>query len=611
MASNETYVENHEDQDTIAGAAAHDEEAQLLPAQEEFEFEAPQSGSNQRRGGILGKLQGPQPPQIQTIKPLFPNIQWGPLLFLNRYSPRKQQQLLLLAATLLFWLLVFVGFLTLQLPIWDRDGKQVINLDCVDTLWRPKNECGIDGVDCRPFGNTSFRFRCPADCASVRVLNPRAIGPLDVNYRSLVVGDGTYRGDSFICGAAIHAGIVDNAMGGCGQILLLGQRNGFTGAKKNGIESIPFDSYFPVSFSLSDPNFRCPADPRQALIFVSIFFSAVISLFATSPKVFYPIFTIICALVGFGSDPPTASFRNVTVLPDHVSMFAKRLLPAFFCAVIIYRTSVKRTLSGLTAQIEKTVLWLGGFFFGALSNYTFDWIPISRLTAHDLEQQPGAKIALAIILILLVLIIVGQAYYFWLEGRLPRYLALYGLFIAGILICLAIPGVSLRLHHYIIALLLLPGTSMQTRPSLLYQGILLGIFVNGIARWDFDSVLQTTDALRADGKFESAIPSILEPAISHTKTGLVAAFSWARPPDEVAGISILVNDVERSRIFFNDGIGDAVQNFEWRRPIGLELNEYIRFGYVRDGRALDFTNAGTLFKNGTWMMSQEKSFLVP
>jgi hypothetical protein len=216
----------------------------------------------------------------------------------------------------------------------------------------------------------------------------------------------------------------------------------------------------------------------------------------------------------------------------------------------MYWTTIRKTLSGLTAQFEKALLWLGGFWIGALSNYTFDWIPISRLTAHDLDQQPGAKLALAVIILLLLVVIVGQAYYFWLEGRMLQYLGLYGLFVAGILICLGVPGVNLRIHHYILALLLLPGTSLQTRPSLLYQGILLGLFVNGVARWDFDSVLQTSDALLADAGLDSVVPAMLAPTITSTLTAgdhLVALFATT-PVEEMDGLSMLVNDVERVRI---------------------------------------------------------------
>lgn len=579
-----------------------DEEAQLLQ-REDFEFEdniSTQAGFKRTQEiSIFSRLKGPNPPQIQTINPFFASAQgYFPDLIKRRFPGR--QQALLLCAVLVLWLVAFIISLSAQLPITDGTGIAVTNLDCVDTLWKPKNGCGIDGIDCRPFNNTSFPFKCPAKCASVKVLNPRAVGPLDVNYRPLVIGTDAYRGDSFICASAIHAGIINDSNGGCGRVTLLGRHDNFTSAKRHYIESIPFDSYFPLAFTVaSDQSTKCPSDPRIALLYVDIIFTAILSVFASSPTIFFPIFIIVFAHVAFASDPPSASFHNITVLPDHISMFAKRLLPALFCAVIIYRTTVRRTLQGLTAHMEKTVLWLGGVFFGALSNYTFDWIPIQRLTAHDLEQQPGAKLALAMILAVLVAIIAGQIYYFWLEGRLLRYLALYGLFIAGILVCVVIPGVSLRIHHYIIGLLLLPGTSLQTRPSLVYQGILLGLFINGVARWDFDSVLQTTDDLRGDGKFESALPELLEPIVSRAAQGLVATFKTTPPPGTVDGISILVNDVERARKFFSDGVEESL-SFVWNRTADTDLSEYFRFGFVRGGRALDYTVAGTLFGDGTW-----------
>lgn len=193
---------------------------------------------------------------------------------------------------------------------------------------------------------------------------------------------------------------------------------------------------------------------------------------------------------------------------------------------------------------------------------TFEWIPITRLTAHDLEQRSGAKLALTFITIAISFIVVQQAYSLWLEGRLVRYLVIYGVFISGILFCLMIPGVEFRLHHYVLALLLLPGTSIQTRPSLLHQGILLGLFVNGIARWRFASILEIPDSLRSDGGFDSLIPSITASVVDMEHI----AFSWAQPPFGSAfdGISILVNDVERYRSFFAE-MPSSEDKFTWRR----------------------------------------------
>jgi hypothetical protein len=272
-----------------------------------------------------------------------------------------------------------------------------------------------------------------------------------------------------------------------------------------------------------------------------------------------------------------------------------KFLPAAFCALAIYRYCVK--LEGLTAQIEKTILWLGGCWFGALSNYTFDWIPISRLTSHDLEQQPGAKLALAVILLLLIFIIAQQVWYFRLEGRLPRYLILYAIFVFSILSLIAIPGLNVRIHHYILALLLVPGTSMQTRPSLLYQGILVGLFINGIARWGFDPVLQSDAALRGDAKIGSPLPVIVNPIITlGEKANITFDLTWPIQPrgreplsTEFDGISILVNDVERYRRYVDED-PESPQQFTWTR--GEQGPEYFRFAYVEGFQSFDYTKAG-------------------
>ncbi|KAJ4989939.1 LCCL domain-containing protein [Stagonosporopsis vannaccii] len=580
------------------------EEAQLL-LRDEFDFEdnePPRRSPKDRPSGCLGFLNGPQPSRPQKIEPFFRSIQEGPSKLLNKLLPRSEHQNLFLNIILVVWLLLFIGLLTTELPTVDGSGKHVINLDCTDSLWKRKNGCGIHGVDCHPFSDTSFAFRCPPKCADVQLLNPHAVGAYDANYRPLVVGSETYRGDSFICASAIHAGIVTDFSGGCGRINLIGKHSGFKSIRSHDIESIPFDSEFPLSFNFTSANedgFKCSSEPRSTLLFVSLLATIALSLFSSKSKIFFPIFVIIFAHVSFVSDPPQASYRNITVLPDHLSQFAKRMLPAFFVAVIIWMTVIKRTLSGLDAPIEKSILWLGGFWIGALSNYTFDWIPISRLTTHDLEQQPGAKVALAIIIGVIAVIAVGQIYYFWLEGRLLKYLGLYGLYLIGILFCLAMPGLNLRIHHYIIGLLLLPGTSMQTRPSLLYQGILLGLFVNGVARWDFDSILQTTAALREDGRFNSVVPAMLQPVIEpNVMNGLVASFSWKFLPDGIDGISVLVNDVERYRKFIDEKPDGDV--FRWGRSPDDTMNYYIRFAFIQNGRTLDYSKAGTFLSNGTW-----------
>lgn len=128
---------------------------------------------------------------------------------------------------------------------------------------------------------------------------------------------------------------------------------------------------------------------------------------------------------------------------------------------------------------------------GVLENMTFDLIPIDRLTAADIKAQPGGLTALIIIIIVLICIVVNQVRIIRKTGWLPHYLRWYIFGGLVILVLALLPTLSLRIHHYIIAMAFIPGTAFPTRLSLLYQGLLLGMFLNGAAAWGFDSILQT------------------------------------------------------------------------------------------------------------------------
>lgn len=561
---------------------------------------------------------GPKEPKDYTIKPLFPAVQEAPLFLLDKYLPSRKHRVWLFMGYVVIWILTFClvmrqGLRASEILTYGTPS----DIGCGTTYWVSGNQCDTDGNGCRPFSDGGFAFKCPADCASYQVLNPRAVGDQEIVYTQLVIGgpsssgnttNAIYRGDSFICSAGIHAGVVSNTKGGCGVVRLIGQQSNFVSSSRNGITSVGFDSYFPLSYTFQN-GIECDSrDVRWPLLAVSVTFTAVLSLVTSSASVFFfPVFIGIFWHVGMASDAPTHSS-----IAGLFSNIIGKFLPAMFCAWVLYdKMGIRRTLSGLTAQIEKTILWLGGCWVGALTNYTFDFIPIQRLTGHDLEQQPGAKAALAMIIIVLAVIVASQVWFFRQEGRLLKYLKLYALFILGVIVCLVLPDLSLRLHHYILALLLLPGTSMQTRPALLYQGILVGLFINGIARWGFDAVLQTSYALQGDAQLGSPLPSILEPVInlaasasSATNATVAAAissitFNWNSPPaPQFDGISILVNDVERFRSYFTDVDGD--DSFTWNRNSTLGLDEYFRFAWMQGSSTMDYTKAGIWDADGAW-----------
>ncbi|KAM0335660.1 hypothetical protein ACHAQA_000709 [Verticillium albo-atrum] len=547
---------------------------------------------------------GPQNPRDWKIKPLFPRVQEFPLLLVEKYLPKRKQRLAVVFFYVAIWAVTFAlvkreETLATEIEGWGTPSE----VGCGSTYWGAGNRCGINGVDCRPFNGSGFPFRCPANCRSVHVLNPRAVGDQEIVYQPFVIGgpNGTseafYRGDSFICEAAIHAGVISNSKGGCGVVKLVGRRQDYVSSNRHGIKSVAFNSYFPLSFAFEE-GIECSArDMRWDLLAVSVVFTSVLSLFTPSSSLFFfANFVGIFWHVGIASDPPRHSS-----IAGLVANILGKFLPAMFCAYVMYdKMGGRRTLRGLTAQIEKTVLWLGACWVGALTNYTLDFIPISRLTGHDLKQQPGAKAALSIIVIVLFVIVVKQIWFFRQEGRLLKYLRLYSLFLGGIVICLVLPGLNLRIHHYILALLLLPGTSMQTRPSLLYQGLLVGLFINGIARWGFDPLLQTGASLQGDAQHGSPLPVVGAPSINLGDNLWTANFTWEAPPaPRYDGISVLVNDVERFRTYFDDGEGSE-PNFLWERKPELRHNEYFRFAYMEGTQTWDYTKAGKWNTEGEW-----------
>ncbi|KAL4759769.1 LCCL domain-containing protein [Aspergillus foveolatus] len=573
-------------------------------------------------GDIWEWMRGPSPPHKYRINPWLGRWQTAPGRLIERYFHSTKTRFCLLLACLLLWGVAFISILHVSVAGQEIPGLgSPVKLSCSSRLWSNATNCGLDGDYCRPFDGETFAFRCPAGCSGFMVLEPYFVGPKEINYQHLVIGgaaaegrpDAVYRGDSSICQAAMHAGLLEDSKGGCGILRRTGEQKKFPAVDRNDISSVDFPSYFPLSFTFdtgasSEYGGSDCQDLRWPLFTFSVVVSTILSLVVTSPAAFYAsIFFIVYFQVVLSSDPPYS--------PDYyeiVSTALGRFLPCAFVGFAIYHFCIRHTLSDLTAHWDKTILWLGPCWVGALNTDTFDKIPISRLTPHDIQQQPGALPALITIIVILVAIVITQALAFRNEGRMPKMLALYATLIAGIIILLLVPSMNLRIHHYILALLFLPGTTLQTRPSLLYQGLLLGLFINGIARWGFDSILQTSASLLDGAQLGSILPHIPPDIItipSETPDIISFAFSSLQSlPSDVDGLSVIVNDVERYHAFRFDGAVDVrLPDLNWTRVVPGEP-EYFRFGFIVEN-ALggfwyeDFTRPIVWDSDGRWNVS--------
>ena len=110
---------------------------------------------------------------------------------------------------------------------------------CHDVLWIDGAGCGLMGRDCLPFTSSSpLTVRCAARCDYFPYYQQRLTGSAPY-----------YRADSYVCTAAIHAGVIGSG-GGCVSVLFTGGRSLYNETTAYGLRSRASDTWFPKSFTL-------------------------------------------------------------------------------------------------------------------------------------------------------------------------------------------------------------------------------------------------------------------------------------------------------------------------------------------------------------------------
>lgn len=247
---------------------------------------------------------------------------------------------------------------------------------------------------------------------------------------------------------------------------------------------------------------------------------------------------------------------------------------------------------------------------GVLLDVVFADVPLQRLEARDIQQQPGALSSLIVIVLVVVVLAINQVRVVRNAGVLPKFLTLY--MVAGVILglCAAVPGEGLRLHHYVISLLLLPGCAFPTWISQMCSAFLFGMFINGIARWGFDGLLQDVKTIQGDATGNSALPSF---AMNATTSSLI---HWDPIPPSLTGswdsFALLVDDVLRymgpltsynlSSLMdsYKQEPSDVVQPSQVTQNLQTGVH-YLRLAYSSGGMPGDFTQAALAWMNGTFV----------
>lgn len=345
----------------------------------------------------------------------------------------------------------------------------------------------------------------------------------------------------------------------------MGNFTNFLPTSANGLTSVGFPSVFPVSYNfLPSTSLTHCTDLRNDALAFNILVTCLL-FFVLRPKPIILFWCLVC--IGFWH---ITLFSQPSANPPPLDTAFGTFLPTLFVCYAFWRLAFRFTLPAFSkAPIEAAVWYIGPFWVGVLSNITFNKIPISQLVSRDIGARSGSVAALAIIVVVVFFLVLNQVRVARKTGWLPFYL---GWYIMGGLVALVIallPGLQFRLHHYIMAISLMPITAFPTRLSAIYQGLLLGIFLNGVAAFGFASILQTAAdvsshclvlcfelpsltriQLQADGPSGSTLASFLTNSTTFNSSTPLAEqiIRWNPLPDASQGwdgFSLLVDDVER------------------------------------------------------------------
>lgn len=578
------------------------------------------------------------PTRIRLLLPL----EEFPEKFAHRYS--KNIRIALLSAYCALWFLLTVSILQpyfTKPPLslgWAKANPTVVLLSCLAStdFWKGKNAaCGMDGKSCPSFKDEGqdIIFRCPAFCdRGSWVYSLAPIGDQRIRYRGYFVGGGAddvdrafdpqqlsrpYRGDSYLCGAGVHAGAISPFFGGCARISYSSKDQGLFPAARGryGVgPSIGFDSFFPVSYYFKSlaandaEHYSHCYDPRLLNLVLNVVLGAPIVYLASGAVTFWVISMVGFWTICLATDPPvTVDVLDHDTYSHLISVGLERMLPTCFILYVLWHSSVRRTFSVPAdwphkgSPVTRLVLWYPLFWIGVLNNITFDRLPLDRLTWDDISRQPGALVAASSILALVSVCAVVQAYKIWLSGRFHKYLAVYGGMLVGLVFIGCLPGLTLRIHHYILALLLIPGCSTRGHTALMFQGILLGLFLLGASRWGLAAIAETVSSLRRDDPQGRVLPPTF---LGYNATlgvllWTVAADPMILPPSEYTDTSLLVNDIERYvgpasaldlRKLFSSGPLAHLVSLQQNSTIYLRLGRRIPHSHTYS----DYTNAAVL-----------------
>jgi hypothetical protein len=594
-------------------------------------------------------LNGPEVPRNEPVS----RISWLSWLELlpDRFnaSCSKTVRIVLYVLYLMFWFGLCWTWLNPVLfrePFASNDpNTPVYSIPCGGSdIWTGKNQqCGLNGENCPTVSEDhDIIIRCPALCNDAKAYSFVPLGDQLIKYQGFIIGGGSdiknriddnqvsnpYRGDSYPCFAGIHAGLISPTYGGCARVSFNSKNQpSFSSAEGSLVgDSLEFLSFFKSSFYFkrnSEDKFVNCIDPRYPFTFVNILLGIPVVFLGSGAVAFWTLSVVGFWTIIVAMDPIiTIDPADPENIPTMISIGAERFLPTCFMLYVLWHTSIKETLSqfgqqgddGEVSYVTRVLMWYPLFWVGVLNNITFDRLPLDRFTFEDLFQRPGGVISMVCLIVFIGWCGLIQAYSIWAAGKFVKYLKIYLILLLGIIVLATIPGFSFHLHHYILAIILLPACGTKGRPAMMFSGLLLGLFISGASRWGLASIIETLSVWRRDDPLGNILPPDI---LSYDgNDGLLHFLSipsgkkYNKIYEKYSAISLLVNDIE---VF----VGDKIKSINLKQLFAsstfqdlIPSTDSIPI-YLRIGRKIPNTNAYSDFSRAATLQWPQGNITLP
>ena len=497
-----------------------------------------------------------------------------------------------LASLLLLTPLVYLNSFAASVP----SSPSPTTFTCHDILFSPSS-CGHMGEDCAPFTSTTPNpIRCPARCDYQPYMKARVYGTAP-----------HYRADSYVCTAAIHAGVI-STYGGCAGVVYTGPHADYPETEgSGGLTSVEGDGWYPKSFTIVPVAGQYCEYFHWTFLWLGLSLFFVLSLlrpppmvylmslllygyyytassmddghtqeeifFIATERLFYvmafgwiiaylgPLVTLTAPPLHHALEPlhplnpldpldtlhplsPTLDSSPPLPLPTRFSTHCTRLHGWWYAYT--HHPFTLHLPSPSPAPPTSLFFFFTLPYFAALHwGYLSLYLPDIDLNAQAFSHGIAGLILILIVSIVIFILILYQLRLVFTAGLIRKYLLAYVSFATVILyISLLWSGsYSFHLHHALIGPLLIPLTRFRTRLSLLLQGLLLGVFINGMALWGFSSLWDHTGGASGSQGWDATEPRGVE-VVNVTTSAIQVEWEWRNTTGSAIGTVVYINGVE-------------------------------------------------------------------